>query len=86
MSNEVSEVTDKCPICGKHDLQYCQNADINFKLVNGRLRAMLNIHDLSFMDDTSLYCINCGADNVMYDELHELHQKYDQLMIDKETA
>ena len=86
MSNEANEVTDKCPICGEHDLQYCQNADINFKLVNGRLRAMTGLNDIGFFDHTSLYCINCGASNDMNDELYELHQKYDQLMVDKETA
>jgi len=81
-----SEVTDKCPICGKHELQYSQNADINFKLVGNRLRAVLSLDEIGFFDHTSLYCIDCGASDDMNDEVYALKQKYDQLMVDKETA
>jgi hypothetical protein len=79
----MSILTNLCPICGKHELQYSQSADINFKLVDNRLRAMLSLDEISFFDDTSLYCIDCGASDDMDDEIYYLKQKYDQLMIDK---
>ena len=84
----MSEVTKICPICKSksYTLQYSQNADINFELVDGKLKPILDIDEIAFMDFTSLYCHDCGASDSMDDELYVEKQKYDQLMIHKETV
>jgi DNA-directed RNA polymerase subunit RPC12/RpoP len=74
----MSNLETDCPVCGhKNSLQYSQNADIVYKVVNGKLVPQLNEDSIGWLDSTYLYCSKCGANNEDDGELLFIKDKYD---------
>lgn len=74
----MKNLTTQCPICKHEDvLEYSQQADILFKVVEGRLIPQLNLDAIGWGDVTYMYCKNCGASDHFNDELLVIRQEYD---------
>ena len=67
----------KCPICGNESLEYSQNADIVYIVVNGRLIPQLDENSIGWMDATYLHCTHCNANNEDDQELSDIKFEYD---------
>lgn len=72
-----TNLTDTCPHCKQKTLQYSQNADILYKVSNGRLIPQLQESNIGWMDATYLYCTNCAADEDSSTEMNQLKREYD---------
>jgi len=59
----------KCPHCSKGKLEYSQNADILYKIVDGKLVPQLDIDSIGWLDSTYLYCDSCGIDDSLSPKL-----------------
>ena len=66
----------KCPICGNETLEFSQNADIRYKVVNGKLTPILEENEISWMEDTSMFCSHCMANDFDNAELAEIKFEY----------
>jgi DNA-directed RNA polymerase subunit RPC12/RpoP len=74
----MSNLETDCPVCGhKNSLQYSQNADIVYKVVNGKLVPQLNEDSIGWLDSTYLYCSKCGANEEDNEELADIKFEYD---------
>jgi len=67
----------KCPHCSKGKLEYSQNADILYKIIDGKLVPQLDIDSIGWLDSTYLYCDSCGMDDSLSLELAVIKHEYD---------
>lgn len=72
----MSNLETKCPICGHETLNFSQNADIRYEVVDGKLRPILEESEISWMDDTSLFCSHCMANDFDNAELAQIKFEY----------
>ena len=75
----MNNLITKCPLCSKGKLEYSQDADILFDLIDGKLVPRLDIDSVGFGDTTHLYCPNCGARDSQDDKLYIIKEQYDKL-------
>lgn len=73
----MSNLEKRCPVCGHETLQFSQNADILFEVINGKLVPQLDENSIGWMDATYLYCHHCGANEEDNEELSDIKFQYD---------
>ena len=68
------KLTNKCPHCKTNSLEFCQDAIVKFDLLGGRLVPLLD--EIGYLDNSFLYCSECGLNNDDSKDLNELHKKF----------
>jgi len=68
------KLTNKCPHCQNHTLEFCNDAIVKFDLLGGKLIPLLD--EISYLDNSFLHCSECGLDNEDSKDLNELHKEF----------
>lgn len=73
----MSNLEIKCPICGHETLTFSQNADIRYKVVDGKLIPQLDEDSIGWMDSKYLYCSHYGANDEDSKRLSDIKFEYE---------
>lgn len=74
----MSKLETTCPLCGHHDvLEFSQQADIVYRIIEGKLVPQLDENSIGWLDTSHLYCRNCGGSDYFNRELAHIKEQYD---------
>lgn len=53
----------KCPLCGKNELYFVQDAVVSWKIHDVKYETMNNTRDIGYLDEFIVQCYNCGEND-----------------------